>query len=165
MTNGTNVIISGSQSYAKRPNLSLKKYRKNSIAATNALIEFDKEEAAVKVHIEEYLKEFPACSVITGGMDGVEYVAEFYALENKIKSLKFKPLWKNISGALNKRAGYDSILSMVSKAESALLIVSEKADSRTRMIIREMKRLNKPVRVVTLQEQTDHSSLPWILEP
>ncbi len=141
-----NLLISGSASFARYPNLALKKYQTNAVAATTAIIEYEKECQQV-IRLLDAIPDKPS-KLITTARDGVEQVAESWGYANQISVKRLKPMWAK-NGKIDKRAGYDKILEAVTLANSAL-IVGNKPDSHCRTIIQEMKRQGKPVLVVDL---------------
>lgn len=147
------LIITGKPSLIKRPNLDLPKFSKNPILATSALIEYEENlqrlERTLLLSIKVKLD-----TLLSSSGPGLDQAVELWAVGQKIKVKRFKPLWVK-NGVKNRRAGIDKLLEMTTAAGGAIII--GEPDSRCKRIIAEMRKAKKPWKVIQL-EPMDRSS-------
>ena len=148
------LIIAGSRTVARRPNLLLKKYQLNPFLASEDLDKYNKQLAEVYVHIDNLLpvnvvdgdfNHVLPSEVVSGTAEGADLAGESWAMDRGVKIKRFKPDWFN----LGKRAGYERNKQMAEYSDEAIVFI-ENNSKGSEMMVREMKKLGKPVKVVRL---------------
>ena len=147
------IIITGQQGLLRRPNLGLKKYAKNPVEATTALIEYDEAFTVLSATLDKLLFN-KVKLVLSSSMDGLDQAVEEWAASRQVRVKRYKSKWLK-DGIRNKKAGFEALAEMVAEADAAL-IITDKLDKRCRSIQASLKKAGKYVKVIQL-EQTDHS--------
>jgi hypothetical protein len=148
------VIITGKQSLVKRPNLNGKRFLKDPIRATTAIIEYEEK----LQRLEATLLSVQVTHLASSSGDGLDQAIEFWASGKGIKVKRFKPLWVK-NGVKDRRAGFDKLLEMTTAAEGAIIIGTP--DSRCNTILREMKKAGKPWKIIQLEPMAHSSDPPF----
>ena len=148
------LIIAGSRTVARRPNLLLKKYQLNPFLASEDLDKYNKQLGIVYDNIDnllpyrmingELVLTLPS-EVVSGTAEGADLAGESWAMDRGVKIKRFKPDWFN----LGKRAGYERNKQMAEYSDEAIVFI-ENNSKGSEMMVREMKKLGKPVKVVRL---------------
>lgn len=141
-----NVIITGYQGFAKYPNVRLKKYAKNPVAATGAIIKFEEEYAELCRYIAEFSETHSITKILSMSRDGLDQSVEKWALGNSKSVKRFKPNWLTDGS----RAAYLKSLDMAAAADAGLFILKAE-DSTSSILIKELRRAGKPLRVLDLR--------------
>jgi hypothetical protein len=141
-----NVVITGTPSFAKYPNLALAKFRKNPVAATTAISKFEEQYEKLSSILSTFQESATIKKIYSLSREGLEQAVERWASEAKIGVKRFKPNWKE-SGS---RALYEKWVEMCEDADAALVILDGPADAACKGVIYEMRKAGKPVRVIDL---------------
>lgn len=141
-----NVAIIGPEKFAKYPNLSLLKYRKNPVLATTAIGEYEEQYDKLKSILSTFEESITISKVYSLSREGFEQTVERWANENKRPVKRFKPNWKE-SGS---RALYVKWVEMCAEADAALVIINGDPDAACKGVMYEIRKAGKPCKVISL---------------